>query len=176
MMDKMKNQPRGLQFLAAMIVLYLVAGLADRAYLATISEHLWKNIVEIVPVLFWAFFIVFLVNYFIKPEAIKKHLGHDSGLKGWAYVLLGSIFISGPPYIIFPILKELQAHGMKHSLLAAFLNNRNVQPAFLPVMAYYFGLPFTIIVSFYTMIFAILTGMIIGRIIKNNLPGGLANG
>jgi uncharacterized membrane protein YraQ (UPF0718 family) len=170
MTSGIKNLPRGLQFLVLMIVLYLATGLVRYSYLAAISKNLLKNVVEILPVLFWAFFIVFLVNYFIKPEAIKKHLGHDSGMKGWLYTLLGSILISGPPYVIFPILKELRGHGMKYSLLAAFLNNRNVQPAFLPVMAYYFGLPFTIILSFYVIIFSILTGVIIGQLVKDDLP------
>ena len=62
------------------------------------------------------------------------------------------MLIVGPPYILYPILGDLKKQGMKNSLIAAFINNRSVQPVFMPVMAHYFGLSFTIIVFVLTFI------------------------
>lgn len=114
--------------------------------------------------LIFFFFIIFIINFFLKPETVKRHLGQSSGAKGWIYAYLGSIFVSSPPYVVFPMLKELKEHGMKYSLIAVFMNNRNVQPPFLPVMAHYFGWVFTIVISVYIMIFAIFNAIVLGKI------------
>jgi uncharacterized membrane protein YraQ (UPF0718 family) len=152
-----------------MIVVYLVGGLFNLEYIVSVSVNLWKNVVEIVPILAFVFFMLFIINLVINPEKIKRHLGHDSGFKGWIYASLGSIFISGPPYVLFPILAELKKHGMKDSLIATFMNNRNVQLPYLPVMIFYFGVPFTIIVSAYILIFAVINGMIIGEVMDKSI-------
>jgi uncharacterized membrane protein YraQ (UPF0718 family) len=167
MIKNIKNLPAGVKFFAVMMLVYAGLSIFNYPYLLMISQNLLKSFEEIVPILLLAFFVVFLMNYFIKPAVIKKHLGQDSGLKGWLYVLIGSVFIFGPPYVILPILNELKGHGMKSSLIAVFLNNRNVQPAFLPVMAFYFGWQYTIVVSVYVVIFAILTGLVIGRVVSD---------
>lgn len=163
-MQKMKKLSGGTKLLLAMVAIYIIAGLINSQYASSALQHLWKNIIEIIPILILAFAAVFIINLFVNPERIKRHLGNDSGFRGWVYASLGSILLSGPPYVVFPILGELKKHGMKYSLISVFMNNRNVQPPYIPVMIYYFGLPFTIIVSVYIMIFAILNGMIVGRI------------
>jgi uncharacterized membrane protein YraQ (UPF0718 family) len=166
MIEKLKKMPGALKFLSAMVVTYIVAGLINFEYILSASKNLAKNIIEVVPILLLAYIAVFLINLFVSPEKIKRHLGNDSGLKGWIYASLGSIFISGPPYVILPILGKLKDQGMRHSFIAVFLNNRNVQPIFLPVMVYYFGLPFTVIISVYIMVFAIISGMIMGKLMS----------
>jgi hypothetical protein len=82
---------------------------------------------------------------------------------------IGSIFISGPPYVLFPFLGELKKYGVKDSLLVAFLNNRNVQPTFLPIMIFYFGIPFTIIVSIYILLFSFINGYVAGKFLRKRL-------
>ena len=166
MIGKIKNLSATTKFLLTMVVLYLAAGILNSEYIALVTVKLWKNIIEIIPILLIVYFFLFLINLLIKPEKIKKNLGHKSGIKGWVYAVLGSIFIAGPPYVMFPILSELKKHGMKDSLIATFMNNRNVQLPFLPVMVYYFGLPFTIIMSVYILIFAVINGIILGKFMK----------
>jgi len=112
MIEKIKNLSVGIKLFILMIVIYLVIGLVNYSFFVKILISSYKNLIGIIPVLLLTFLIVFIINYFIKPEIIKKHLGNSSGIKGWLYVLLGSIFISGPPFTIFPILKELKGHGM----------------------------------------------------------------
>jgi len=166
MIKKLEKIPGAVKFLSAMVTVYIVAGLINFEYILSISGNLGKNIIEIIPIILLAYIAVFIINLYVSPERIKRHLGHDSGLKGWAYASLGSIIFSGPPYVILPILGELKNHGMRYSFIAVFLNNRNVQPAFLPVMIYYFGLTFTVVVSVYILIFAILSGMIMGKLMS----------
>ncbi|PIP28328.1 MAG: hypothetical protein COX29_01620 [Candidatus Moranbacteria bacterium CG23_combo_of_CG06-09_8_20_14_all_35_22] len=53
---------------------------------------------------------------------------------------------------------------MKISLIATFLSNRNIQPAFIPAMAYYFGWQYTIVVSISVIIFSVLNGFLVEKI------------
>ncbi|MBW2540150.1 MAG: hypothetical protein JRE27_11165 [Deltaproteobacteria bacterium] len=76
------------------------------------------------------------------------------------------MLVSGPPYVLYPLLGELKKRGMTNSLLAVFLYNRNVKIPFIPAMIYYFGLKFTIILSVYIIIFSIMNGKIMEALTK----------
>jgi len=163
-----KNLSVANKFFFSMVALYAVIALFNFSYISESSTNAISAFIKLIPLLVFVFLVIFIVNYFLNPETIKKHLGHDSGMKGWLYAILGSMLITAPPYVTFPMLKELKKHGMKYSLIAVFMNNRHVQPALLPVMAYYFGLSFTMIISVYILIFAVVNGIIIGRLLDKH--------
>ncbi len=165
MITKLKNMSGSIKFLLLVMVSYLPAGYFYPAYAKGALWSFMTTLTNIVPVLIYVFAVIFLINIFVQPATIEKHLGSDSGLKGWMYAILGSILISGPPYILFPLFGELQKQGMKKSLIVVFFSNRNVQPAFVPVMIYYFGTPFTVVISIYILIFAVLNGLVLGRVL-----------
>ena len=158
----------GIKFLWLVMGSYLFAGFFYRSYTEGALSSFIKTLINVVPILIYVFAVMFLINIFVQPAAIKKHLGRDSGIKGWTYAILGSILICGPPYILLPLFGELQKQGMKNSLIIAFFSNRHVQPAFLPVMIYYFGTPFTVVISVYILIFAVINGLVLGRILDKD--------
>ena len=163
-----ENIPWWIKFLSFMILVYIMSFLLFPSYTYSSFLGFIKSFIDILPMLILMFFVIFIINIFLKPESVKKHLWHDSWIKWWIYTCIGSILISWPPYILFPMLKELRQHWMKYSLIALFMNNRNVQPAFLPAMIYYFWFDITIVVSIYIMIFAILNAFLIWKILDNN--------
>ena len=156
--------------LGVLVLLYLLVALVDidmtlRAlgYFLAISQ-------EVVSILVLVFAIRFLSNLFLKPERIRKHLGRDSGFWGWVYAILGGIVISGPPYIIYPMLGELQKYRARHALIAAMLYNRNVKIHFLPAMVYYFGVRYTVVLSVYIIVFSVINGKVPELLVgKNNV-------
>ena len=167
MIKNLRNLPNAIKFMFFMVGVYLLLAIFDLPQTLANLQNFWRTLISLVPILLLVFSVIFLVNLFLKPEVIKRHLGHDSGLKGWFYASIASIFIVSPPYVIFPLLGELKAHGMKYSLIAVFLSNRNVSPAFLPVTAYYFGLPFTVIISCYILLFSVFAGLVMGQVMGN---------
>jgi uncharacterized membrane protein YraQ (UPF0718 family) len=154
----------GVKFLAAMMALYAVTFFVDREFFSAISLDVLSSIWKIIPILLLAYTLMFIMNIFIRPDSIGRHLGKDSGLKGWLYVMLAGIFIPSPPYVVFPMLGEFRKRGMKDSLIAAFLYSRNLQVAFIPVMAYYFGIAFTCVILAYVFVFSILNGIVMGKL------------
>lgn len=152
------------KFLLFVAGLYLLTGWRDPALAKTALLGFTTMLSKVLPILGMVFVILLLINLLLKPERIKQHLGQDSGFRGWLYAVIGGILISGPPFILYPMLAELKKHGARNDLIAVFLYNRNVKIPFLPVMAYYFGLRYTVIVSLLIILFSLLSGIILGRL------------
>jgi uncharacterized membrane protein YraQ (UPF0718 family) len=168
LVSTLKKMSGSMKFLLLVMGGYLCTGYFHRSYTEDALQRFGETLINVAPVLMFVFTVMFLINIFVKPAAIKKHLGSDSGIKGWMYAILGSILIAAPPYILFPFFGELQKQGMKSSLIVIFLSNRNVQPPFIPVMIYYFGTPFTVVISVYILIFAVINGLVLGKMLDKH--------
>lgn len=166
MKKKTKNATGGLKFFGAVCVACLLVMLCDRELFNLALAGTASMLVRIIPLLVFVFAIMVVVNLFVESGKIKKYLGEGSGLRGWINALIAGILVSGPPYVLYPLLKELKSGGMKDSLIAVFLYNRNVKIPFIPVMVVYFGLAYTIITSLLIIVFSILNGMLVARMAK----------
>lgn len=156
-----------MKFLLIILLIYISIGVFNFSIIQMAITNFLFMFIKIIPILLVVFIIMILVNIYFTKERIGKYLGRKSGIKGWVYAIISGILVSGPPYIFFPLLGEFKKHGMKNSLLAVFLYNRNVKIPFLPVMIYYFGFGFTLILSLYIIIFSIFNGKIIELLVKN---------
>jgi len=152
------------QFLFLMLAVYIMVGLLNPNLAGKALAGFKSMFLKVVPILGLVFIALFLVNLLLNPERIKKHLGGGSGLKGWLWAVVGGILISGPPYVLYPMLGEFKKHGARNSLIAVYLYNRNVKIPFLPVMAYYFGMRYTVVVSVLIILFSLLNGILVGRL------------
>ena len=104
------------------------------------------------------------MNYFVNPKTVSKYVGEGSGIKGWLLAIFTGILSHGPIYAWYPILKDLREQGMKIGLITVFLYNRAIKIPLLPLMVYYFGIPFVIILTGYIIIASIVQGRIIQKI------------
>lgn len=161
-MEKQKDKRRwvGLYFLGIVIILYLFIFFLNFENAYNSLKASGDIIVKLVPVLFLVVFLMGLLNYFLKPKAISKHLGKDSGARGWFLSVLAGIISHGPIYAWYPLLKELRLQGMRQGLAAVFLYNRAIKIPLLPVMIYYFGAAFAVILLVFTVIASLIEGKI----------------
>ena len=150
-----------MKFFLATLVLYGIVAIFNPAVVLAALQYFGVMLSKVLPVLGLVFIILFLTNLFLNPARIRKHLGVESGLRGWFYAIIGGIFISGPPYVLYPMLGELQQHGARNALLATMLYNRNVKIHFLPALIYYFGVQYTIVLSVYILLFSLLNGKLL---------------
>lgn len=159
--QKMKIS-KGWKFFLAMCWVYLIVWLFSKYYVIQAISDTLGMLGKIIPVFVLVFIFMFFTNLFLKAEQIRKHIGEGSGKKGWVYAMISGILVAGPPYVLFPMLGDLKKKGMKDSLIAVFLYNRNVKIPFIPIMIFYFGAAYTIILSVYIVLFSVLNGIIIG--------------
>jgi len=152
----------GMKFLLVSCLVYVVACVASpELALSAISVFL-RMVVNILPALALVLGMMFAVNLLLEPGKIARYLGRESGAKGWLIAIGGGILSAGPIYAWYPMLAELRKHGMKDSLIAAFLYNRAVKIPLIPVMVYYFGWAFTALIMIYMIVFSIINGLIVG--------------
>jgi uncharacterized membrane protein YraQ (UPF0718 family) len=157
-MSWFKKLSNGVKFLLAVAAIYSIVVLLDKNLALTGLADTGKMFLRLIPILVLVLGVMFVINRFIDTNKVKKHFGEDSGWRGWLWATVTGILISGPPYVLFPLLEDIKKKGMKNSLIAVFLYNRNVKIPFFPVMIYYFGLVFTVIISFYIITFSFLSG------------------
>ena len=156
----------GVKFFLLVCILYLLVGLNNYTIFQEALSDFFETSIKVLPVLFFVFVFTVLINLFFTKEKTEKYFGKDSGLKAWVYAVISGILISGPPYILYPLLGELKKKGVKNSLVAVFLYNRNVKIPFLPALVYYFGITYTIALSIYIIIFSIINGFLMQLFVK----------
>jgi uncharacterized membrane protein YraQ (UPF0718 family) len=151
-------------FLVAVILLYFVLFLFTPE---GVQRSLWASgslLIKIIPVFLLVILFMAVIHYFFTPKTISKYVGKESGIRGWILAIGTGILSHGPIYAWYPALKELRQHGMRSSLIAAFLYNRAIKIPLLPVMVYYFGIQFVGILLVWMIVASVVEGKIIEMI------------
>jgi uncharacterized membrane protein YraQ (UPF0718 family) len=148
-------------FFLLSLAAYVLLGIYDFALLKNVLSALAGLIARIAPILLLVFAVMFFTNLFFESSRMVRFLGKGSGLQGWMVTIAGGIASSGPIYMWYPLLSDLKEKGMKDALLAAFLYNRAVKIPLLPMMVYYFGWSFTLLLSIYMVLFSVVNGVLV---------------
>lgn len=163
-----KKTNGGLKFFLIVCLLYLFMALFKWPVFSQAIFIFFNMVVRIVPLLFFVFVFSVFVNFYFNKNRVQKFFGKDSGIRAYFYAIISGILISGPPYVLYPILGEFKKKGMRNSLLAIFLYNRNVKIPFLPVLIFYFGFKYSIFLSLYIIIFSIFNGLLVNFFIDED--------
>ena len=115
--------------------------------------------------------LMIILNYFMTPERMKRYISKESGKKRWFFAIVLGIISTGPIYAWYPMLNDVQKQGKNNGFIAAFLYNRAVKPALLPLMIYYFGLKFVVVLTFVMIILSVMQGVIVEKITEPNEVG-----
>jgi uncharacterized membrane protein YraQ (UPF0718 family) len=161
-----QKQNGGIKFFLVVLFIYFIIALFNTHLIVKAVIDFLNMFIKIIPIICIVFIVMVGIDLYFTNERTKKYFGEKSGVKGWIYAIVSGSLISAPPYVLYPLLGQLKKQGMKNSLLAVFLYNRNVKIPFVPVMIYYFGLKFTVIISLYILIFSIVNGMLIGALVE----------
>ena len=119
---------------------------------------------RILPIIAGVILFTALLNYFLRPKEVVRHLGKKSGFRAWAWALAAGIISHGPMYIWYPTLEDLRRHGMRDGLIVTIFAARVIKVPPLPLMIGYFGLNFTLILSFYILAGALIQGWLMEKL------------
>lgn len=151
---------KGLKFLYIVIIAYIVLFFVESQNALLSLQKAFDILYQLLPIFLFIILIMTLINYFLKPKQIIKHFGKESGTKGVIYALLAGIISHGPMYAWYGMIQELREQGVKDSLLITFFYARAIKIPMLPFMLGIFGLAFTLILSFYILLFALIQGKV----------------
>lgn len=152
---------KGKYFCLAVLILYAGLLVLDAGTACMAVQKTARIFLRILPVLLGVVLLTAVINYFLRPAQIARHLGQKSGIKGWIWALCGGLLSHGPMYAWYPLLEDLRAQGTRDGLLAAFFAARAVKLPLLPVMIDYFGWIFTLVLSVYIVLGAVVQGRLL---------------
>ena len=160
---KEKEKPfafRGKFFALLVLAVYIGLFFFDSHTALQALQKSTRVVLKILPI--FAVVIVFtaLLNYFLQPKQIVKHLGEESGAKGWLVASFAGVISHGPMYAWYPMIEDMRSHGLRDGLIVVFFYTRAIKLPLLPIMIDYFGVIFTLVLSFYIIIGALLQGWI----------------
>ena len=155
---------RGTKLFVAVVLLYAILYIFDTTKTIVALEKTGDILFKILPIFAVIIPLTALINYKIKPEQFARHLGEESGIRGWILALTVGIASHGPMYAIYPMLEEIKQHGIKKGLIATFFYARSIKVPLLPLMIEYFGWAFTVILTIYILIASLLQGFVIERL------------
>lgn len=163
-MNNINNRPlpnrSGRVLLGIVVLLYAVAAAIDSSSAVEAFKSSFKVLQGMLPVLLVVVVLMALINSFIQPKKLARLLGKKSGFRGWGIALFGGLFSHGSGYIWYPMLSDLRRHGVKDGLIVTFFYARAVKLPWMPMMIAYFGTGFTIILTFYILLGALIQGFL----------------
>ena len=154
-------------FLLVIATLYTALAAYDIALFMETLRAFVDLLGKVVPVLLLVFVMMFVVDLVVEPGTVKKRLGKGSGSVGWSVAVLGGVLSTGPIYVWYPLLEDLRKKGVKDSLIVAFLYARAVKIPMAPMMIYYFGWTFTAVLYMYIIVFSVLNGVLVERLLRD---------
>ena len=156
--------------IVAVIILLLIFPAKTDAVTSTAQEYF----IEMMVILPAVMVIMGLFAVFISDETVVKHLGKTSGIKGIAISILIGTLPTGPLYIAFPMAATLLKKGARVSNIIVFLSAwACIKIPQELVELQFLGGEFMLLRLFLTIIFVILMGIIIERIIKRSERGNI---
>lgn len=156
---KLRSEHTGWYFFSSMLLIFVVIYFTLPTQALEALAFFWILFKKILPVLAIVFVLLILFDYVISPKQLTAYLGSSSGIRGWIIALIGGIFSSGPIYMWYPLLSDLQAKGMRTGLLVTFLYARAIKLPLLPLLLAYFGLSYIVILTIVLLIMALVQGL-----------------
>ena len=161
-----EDKYNGIYFLGSVVFVYLLLFLFNPLNVEKSLKASANILIQICPALFLIILLMGIMNCFVKPKTVSKYVGEGSGIKGWVLAIFTGILNHGPIYAWYPLLRDLRDQGMKTDLIAVFMYSRAIKIPLLPLMVYYFGITFVVILTSYMIIASIVQGRIVQMIEK----------
>lgn len=163
--NKLKQISGSWYFLISVVVAYVVLLFIKQSIFFASMKFFYGILLKIIPVFIIIFVLMILTNYFITPQFVIKHL-KENKFKKWLFIIIGGTLSSGPIYMWYPLLADLKDRGLSYGLIACFLYNRAIKIPLLPIVIFYFGWLYVLILSFVMIFMSIMQGLLIDRLMK----------
>ena len=148
-----------------MIVVVLLSVFPEKTEPVTSTAQ--QYLIEMMIILPAVMIIMGLFAVFIPNETVVKYLGETSGIKGIALSILIGTLPTGPLYIAFPMAATLLKKGARVSNIIVFLSAWACIKLPQEMVEFQFlGGKFMFLRLILTIIFVILMGLIIERILE----------
>ncbi len=152
-------------FLILFITIIVILSFPDKK--EKIITNGWNFFVEMILILPAVMILTGLFNVFISKENIVKYLGKTAGLKAIMFGIIMGSLPTGPLYVAFPLAAALLKKGARISCIIAFLSAwACIKIPQEMVEIQFLGIKFMALRLILTIIFVIIMGLIIEKLIE----------
>ena len=124
-------------------------------------------LIEMLKILPCAFILIGLFEVWIKKETVIRHLGNNSGLKGYLWVLLLAGFSVGGLYVALPLAETLNKKGASLKVIFTYLGFVGVFRIPMTIFEISFlGLSFSLARLMVAIPLFLLIGIFMGSVLK----------
>lgn len=165
-MKRLATLGSGWNFFFAVVALYVISFFFFPGQFSSSLEMSQGLFLKLIPVFILVFFLLAIANFLIKPKLLADYMGHGSGLKGWVISILAGIISTGPIYMWYPLLNEMQKHGVRNGVISTFLYARAVKMPLFPILVLYFGIFYAILLFSAIIVAAPLQGLLTEKLME----------
>ncbi|MBA7595372.1 hypothetical protein ES703_02334 [subsurface metagenome] len=121
-------------------------------------------LVYLLKILPCAFILIGLFEVWVKKEIIEKHLGEESGIRGYIWAILLAGTIAGGLLVAFPIAYSMYNKGAKLSVIFTYIGAAAICRVPMTMFeASFMGVKFTAIRLLVSLPLVILTSILLGN-------------
>ncbi len=111
-----------------------------------------------------AFILIGLFEVWAKKEVIEKHLGEESGIRGYMWAILLSGTIAGGLLVAFPIANSMYNKGAKLNIIFTYIGAAAICRVPMTMFeASFMGVKFTAIRLLVSLPLVIVTSILLGK-------------
>jgi len=119
--------------------------------------------VDMLKILPCAFILIGLFEVWVKRETVEKHLGEESGIKGYIWALLLASTTVGGLYVAFPVAYSLYRKGAKLAVIFTYIGASAICRVPMTIFeASFMGIKFTLVRLFVSLPLVVITSMLLG--------------
>ncbi len=111
-----------------------------------------------------AFILIGLFEVWVKRETVEKHLGGESGIRGYIWAVLLASTTVGGLYVAFPVAYSLYSKGAKLSVIFTYIGASALCRIPMTIFeASFMGMKFTAIRLLVSLPLVIVTSILLGN-------------
>ena len=132
-----------------------------------ISRNFAFFALDMLKILPCAFVLIGLFEVWVKKETVEKHLGEESGIRGYVWgILLASTTVGGL-YVAFPVAYSLYSKGAKLSVIFTYIGASAICRVPMTIFeASFLGIKFSVIRLFVAIPLVVITSILLGNYLR----------
>jgi len=129
-----------------------------------IGKTFYSFLIDMMKILPAAFILIGLFEVWVKRETVEKHLGDESGMRGYFWVTLLAGTIVGGVYVALPLAYSLRNKGAKLSIVFTFIGASGIARVPMTIFeASFLGIKFTVIRLLVSLPLVILSSILLEK-------------
>ncbi len=153
-------------FLGSVVVLSSILFIIDTSKIMQVVTSVGSLLIEILPTILLVLGLMIASNYLVNPKKLVAYMSSKSHKRNWFIAIVSGIISTGPIYLWYPLLNDLQKHGMRNGLIATFLYTRAIKIPLFPLLVSYFGVTYTIVLTASILLVSIPQGLLVEHFVS----------